>query len=47
MLIAEYHVPPDHALARLRGHAFAAGRSVDAVAADLTARRLHPAQISD
>jgi len=47
MLIAEHRVPPDHALARLRGYAFAAGRTVEAVAADLTSRRMHPAEITD
>jgi GAF domain-containing protein len=47
MLIAEYRLPPDHALARLRGYAFASGRTVAAVAADLTSRRMHPADITD
>lgn len=47
MLIAEYRLPADHALARLRGYAFASGRTVDAVATDLTSRRMHPADISD
>jgi GAF domain-containing protein len=47
MLIAEYQVPADHALARLRGYAFASGRTVDAVAADLTSRRMRPADITD
>jgi transcriptional regulator with GAF, ATPase, and Fis domain len=47
MLIAEHRLPPDHALARLRGYAFAAGRTVEAVAADLTSRRMHPAEITD
>jgi GAF domain-containing protein len=47
MLIAEHKVLPDRALARLRGYAFAAGRTVDAVAADLTSRRLHPVDIPD
>jgi transcriptional regulator with GAF, ATPase, and Fis domain len=47
MLIAEHHLPADHALARLRGYAFVAGRTVEAVAADLTNRRMHPAEIID
>lgn len=47
MLIAEHRLPPDHALARLRGYAFASGRTVESVAADLTSRRLHPAEITD
>jgi ANTAR domain-containing protein/GAF domain-containing protein len=45
MLIAEYRIPPDQALARLRGYAFAAGRTVEDVATDLTTRRMHPAAI--
>jgi hypothetical protein len=47
MLIAEYRLPPEDALARLRGYAFAAGRTVDAVAADLVNRRLHPSQVPE
>lgn len=47
MLIAEYRMPADQALARLRGYAFASGRTVAAVAADLTRRRMHPADITD
>lgn len=47
ILIAEHHIPPGHALTRLRGYAFATGRSVEAVAADLTARRLRAADITD
>jgi transcriptional regulator with GAF, ATPase, and Fis domain len=47
MLIAEYRVPPEHALAQLRAYAFASGRTVDAVAADLTSRRMHPADITE
>jgi transcriptional regulator with GAF, ATPase, and Fis domain len=46
MLIAEYAIGAEQALARLRGYAFATGRLVDEVAADLTARRLHPADIT-
>ncbi len=45
MLVAEHAVPADQALARLRGHAFATGRLVDEVAADLVGRRLHPGEI--
>lgn len=45
MLIAEHRIQPEHALARLRGYAFANGRSVETVAGDLTNRRLHPAEI--
>lgn len=46
MVIAEHRIPPDQALARLRGYAFAASRTIEAVAEDLTSRRLHPAEIS-
>lgn len=42
MIIAELGIPAEQALARLRGYAFAAGRLLDDVAADLVARRLHP-----
>ena len=42
MLIAAFGIPADQALARLRGHAFAAGRLVDQVAHDLVTRRLAP-----
>ncbi|WP_245931535.1 GAF and ANTAR domain-containing protein [Actinokineospora auranticolor] len=45
MLIAEFGVSPEHALARLRGHAFTTGRLVDEVADDLVSRRLHPADV--
>ncbi|WP_218952435.1 GAF and ANTAR domain-containing protein [Amycolatopsis anabasis] len=40
VLIAEFRIPPEHALARLRGHAFATGRLLDEVAADVVAGRL-------
>lgn len=40
MLIAAHHISAEHALARLRGYAFAAGRLLDDVAVDLVTRRL-------
>lgn len=40
MLIAQTGVPPEDALLMLRGHAFAAGRSVRELAADVIARRI-------
>ncbi|WP_245614193.1 GAF and ANTAR domain-containing protein [Actinokineospora inagensis] len=46
MLIAEHRVPAGQALALLRGYAFATGRLVDEVAADLVNRRLHPREIA-
>lgn len=45
IMIAEFAIPAGQALARLRGYAFANDRSVDDVAADLVARRLHPRAI--
>ncbi|MFD6356482.1 ANTAR domain-containing protein [Nocardia tengchongensis] len=42
MLIAEFHISPHHALARLRGYSFASGRLIDEVADDLVARRIAP-----
>lgn len=39
MLIAAHRIPAAQALARLRGHAFAVGASVEQVATDLTSRR--------
>ncbi|MCU1641324.1 MAG: hypothetical protein JWN03_1599 [Nocardia sp.] len=42
MLIAALDISADHALARLRGYAFATGRLVDDVADDLVARRIDP-----
>lgn len=47
MVIAQFAIPAEQALARLRGYAFAAGRLLDDVAADLVARRLHPAVIAE
>lgn len=46
MLISAHTIPADQALARLRGYAFATGRLVDDVAADLVARRLPPEEIA-
>jgi hypothetical protein len=40
MLIVQLGVPPEQAFARLRGHAYAEGRSVEQVAADIVARRI-------
>lgn len=45
MVVAEFAIPAEQALARLRGYAFATGRLLDDVAADLVAHRLHPAVI--
>ncbi|AHH98762.1 GAF domain-containing protein [Kutzneria viridogrisea] len=42
MVIAAFGIPADHALARLRGYAFAAGRLVDEVAHDIVTRTLEP-----
>ncbi len=47
ILIAEHAIPADQALARLRGYAFATGRLVGEVAADLISRRLHPRDIGE
>lgn len=46
MLIAEHRIPADQALALLRGYSFAAGRTVEEVAADLVGRRLHPREVT-
>ena len=46
MLIAEHRIPASQALALLRGYSFAAGRSVEEVAADLVGRRLHPREVT-
>lgn len=43
MVVAEFAIPAEQALARLRGYAFATGRLLDDVSADLVALRLHPA----
>ncbi len=40
MVIAQLHLGPDDALARLRAHSFAQNRLLPAVAADVVARRL-------
>lgn len=45
MVIAALNIPAAHALARLRGYAFATGRLVDDVARDLVARRLSPSDL--
>lgn len=45
MLIAEYGIPAERALARLRGYAFATGRLVDQVARDIVTRSLAPSGI--
>lgn len=45
MLMAEFTIPADQALSRLRGHAFATGRLIDDVAADLVASRLRPSDL--
>lgn len=45
MVSAEFEIPVEQALARLRGYAFAAGRLVDDVAADIVAGRLHPSVV--
>ncbi|MFD9701203.1 GAF and ANTAR domain-containing protein [Lentzea sp. NPDC059081] len=42
MLIAALDISAEEALSRLRGHAFAAGRSLDEVARDIANRRLSP-----
>lgn len=47
MLIAQFQIPADQALARLRGYAFSAGLLVEDVALDLTARRLSPGDIDN
>lgn len=43
MVAGEFAIPTAPALALLRAYAFARGRLLDDVAADLVARRLHPA----
>lgn len=45
LVIAEFHIPPEQALARLRGYAFATNRLLDDVAGDLVAKRMHPRAI--
>jgi hypothetical protein len=40
-------VPPADALALLRGCAYAAGRTVDELAADLVERRLDPDELQE
>lgn len=45
MVIAELRISADQALARLRGYAFATGRLLEDVSADLVTGRLHPAVV--
>lgn len=45
IVIAEFGIPAEQALARLRAYAYARGRLLDEVARDLVARRLHPREI--
>ncbi|WP_460524549.1 GAF and ANTAR domain-containing protein [Flindersiella endophytica] len=42
IVIAQFGIPADEALARLRGYAFTTGRLLEEIASDLVARRLHP-----
>ncbi|SDN70416.1 ANTAR domain-containing protein [Geodermatophilus sp. DSM 45219] len=46
MLVVALEVPAEDALALLRGHAYAADRTADDVAADLVERRLEPERLS-
>ncbi|WP_406630993.1 GAF and ANTAR domain-containing protein [Amycolatopsis sp. WGS_07] len=45
IVIAEFEIPAEQALARLRAYAYSRGRLLDEVARDLVARRLHPREI--
>lgn len=45
MVIAEFTIPAEQALARLRAYAYSKGRLLDEVARDLVARRLHPREL--
>ncbi|MEU3269753.1 GAF and ANTAR domain-containing protein [Saccharomonospora sp. NPDC006951] len=45
IVIAEFGIPAEQALARLRGYAFATNRLLDEVADDLVSTRLHPGVI--
>lgn len=47
MISVQLAVPVEDALARLRAHAFAAGRELDEVAADVVARRLRFSDLDD
>ncbi|MFI7599085.1 GAF and ANTAR domain-containing protein [Actinoplanes sp. NPDC049681] len=47
MISVQLAVPVEHALARLRAHAFATGRELDEVAADVLARRLRFNDLDD
>ncbi|MGZ3144381.1 GAF and ANTAR domain-containing protein [Lentzea chajnantorensis] len=46
MLIAALGVPAEEALSRLRGYAFARGRSLDEIARDITSRKLSPLELA-
>ncbi|MEU6642526.1 GAF and ANTAR domain-containing protein [Saccharomonospora sp. NPDC046836] len=46
MVIAEFRIPVDQALARLRGYAFSSGRRLDDIATDMVGGRLHPNVLS-
>ncbi|MFE3177710.1 GAF and ANTAR domain-containing protein [Amycolatopsis sp. NPDC059235] len=45
IVLAEFAIPAEQALARLRAYAYSRGRLLDDVARDLVARRLHPREI--
>ncbi|MGV9299719.1 GAF and ANTAR domain-containing protein [Amycolatopsis sp. NPDC003676] len=45
IVIAEFAIPAEEALAKLRAYTFSQGRMLDEVARDLVARRLHPREI--
>ncbi|WP_233223843.1 GAF and ANTAR domain-containing protein [Amycolatopsis sp. CA-128772] len=47
IVVAEFAISAEQALARLRGYAFVAGRQIQAVAEDLVAGRLHPSVIDE
>jgi hypothetical protein len=47
IVIAEFKISAEQALARLRGYAFVTGRQVQGVAEDLVAGRLHPRVIDE
>jgi hypothetical protein len=47
MVIAELHLPAPDALAVLRSHAYATGRSVDDLADDLVVGRADPAELRE
>lgn len=47
MVMAVLHLSPTAARARIRAYAFACGRSLLDVAADIVTRQLHPAEVAD